>query len=53
MVDSLVPEVLPAPRSPASPKKTTENGSHFGEGPCLSADRDTLSNLADLSTLWY
>lgn len=24
MVDSLVPEVLPAPRSLASPKKTTE-----------------------------
>lgn len=49
MADSLV-EVLTAPGSLASPKKTAENGSHFGgEGPCFSADHDILSHLADLS----
>ena len=30
MVDSLVPEVFPAPSSLASPKKTAEDGSYFG-----------------------
>lgn len=51
MVDSAIPGVFPAL---ASPKKTFENSSHFGgDGPCLPVDHDTLSNLTDLSILWY
>lgn len=34
-------------------QKITENSSYFGEGPCLSVAHDTVSNLADLSILWY
>lgn len=51
MANSQAPDGIPEPCSLASPKKATENGSHFGgEGPGLPFDHNALSNFANINT---